>query len=113
MAGATGAGASGADDTGAGDTGNLWLTPRHTRWLLGGPMAVLIAILAMGAMPLWFPAGAAGVDHLIFPLILFPALWAIPFFYAILAENLRRAALVMSGLAIVNAAGIAVLWTLS
>lgn len=95
------------------ETGGGWLTPRRTRWLLGGPMAVLIAILAMGAMPLWFPSGAAGVDHLIFPLILFPALWAIPFFYAILAENLRRATLVMTGFAILNAAGIAVLWTTS
>ncbi|RKQ72383.1 hypothetical protein [Oceanibaculum indicum] len=94
-------------------TGGGWLTPRRTRWLLGGPMAILIAILAMGAMPLWFPVGAAGVDHLIFPLILFPALWAIPFFYAILAENLRRATLVMTGIAILNAAGIAVLWTAS
>ena len=90
-----------------------WLTPTQTRWLLGGPMAVLIAILAMGAMPLWFPAGAAGVDHLIFPLILFPALWAAIFFYAILAENLRRAALVMTALVIANAAGIAVLWNIS
>lgn len=95
------------------DGGAGWLTPRRARWLLGGPMAVLIAILTMGAMPLWFPAGAAGVDHLIFPLILFPALWAVPFFYAILTENLRRAALVMTGLAIVNAACIAVLWTAS
>lgn len=90
-----------------------WFTTRRTRWLLGGPMAVLIAILAMGAMPLWFPAGAAGVDHLIFPLILFPALWAAVFFYAILAENMRRAALVMTALALVNAACIAVLWTMS
>ncbi|MFO7483772.1 hypothetical protein [Oceanibaculum nanhaiense] len=97
----------------AGETGSRWLTARQARWLLGGPMAVLIAILAMGAMPLWFPTGAAGVDHLIFPLILFPALWAAPFFYAILAENLRRAALVLTGLAFVNAAGIAVLWTIS
>ena len=97
----------------AGETGRRWLTARQARWLLGGPMALLIAILAMGAMPLWFPAGAAGVDHLIFPLILFPALWAAPFFYAILAENLRRAALLLTGLAIVNAAGIAVLWTIS
>jgi hypothetical protein len=90
-----------------------WFTTRRTRWLLGGPMAVLIAVLAMGAMPLWFPAGAAGVDHLIFPLILFPALWAAAFFYAILAENMRRAALVMTALALVNAACIAVIWTIS
>ena len=90
-----------------------WFTTRRMRWLLGGPMAVLIAILAMGAMPLWFPAGAAGVDHLIFPLILFPALWAAAFFYAILAENMRHAALVMTALALVNAACIAVLWTMS
>ncbi|MBU0724587.1 MAG: hypothetical protein KJ904_07005 [Alphaproteobacteria bacterium] len=90
-----------------------WFTAKRTRWLLGGPMAVLIAIMAMGAMPLWFPTGAAGVDHLVFPLILFPALWAAGFFYAILAENLRRAALVMTALALINAACIAVLWTIS
>lgn len=73
------------------------------RWFLAGPVALLLAAAVMAAMPLWFPQGAAGIDHLILPLILFPAIWAGAFFYACLGENLGRASLVLIGLLTVNA----------
>ena len=80
------------------------------RWILAGPVALAVAYVVMAAMPLWFPEGVAGVDHLILPLILFPAIWAGAFFYACLAENLGRACVVLIGLLLVNggAAGWAV-----
>ncbi len=74
------------------------------RWILAGPVTLAVAVAVMATMPLWFPQGAAGIDHLILPLILFPALWAVAFFYACLAENLTRAGVILIGLLIVNAA---------
>ena len=74
------------------------------RWILAGPVAIAVAIAVMAAMPLWFPEGAAGIDHLILPLILFPAIWAAAFFYACLAENLGRASVVLIALLLINAA---------
>lgn len=74
------------------------------RWILAGPVALTVAYVVMAAMPLWFPEGAAGIDHLILPLILFPAIWAAAFFYACLAEDLGRASVVLIGLLLINAA---------
>ena len=74
------------------------------RWILAGPVAMAVAVAVMAAMPLWFPQGAAGIDHLILPLVLFPAIWAAAFFYACLADNLRRAGFVLVGLLLINAA---------
>ena len=77
------------------------------RWLLAGPAALAVAVAVMAAMPLWFPEGIAGIDHLVLPLILFPALWAAAFFYACLAENLGRASVILVGALLVNAAAAA------
>ena len=73
--------------------------PVLTRWLLAGPGALLAALATLMAMPLWVPPGAAGVNDVAFPIILTPLLWALPFFYAVLEENLVRGTLVL-GLAI-------------
>lgn len=64
--------------------------PLTTRWLLAGPGALLAALAAMAAMPVWLPPGAAGIDNVALPILLTPLLWAIPFFYACLEENLPR-----------------------
>ncbi|MEM9617954.1 MAG: hypothetical protein AAF936_08345 [Pseudomonadota bacterium] len=56
----------------------------------------------MAAMPVWFPRGAAGIDHVAFPLVLFPAFWAIAFFYALLTERLARASLFVLVLTLIN-----------
>ena len=65
------------------------------RWSLAGPGALAAAVSVTGAMPLWFPAGAAGLDHLVLPLVLFPVLWALALIYAVLEENLARASLAL------------------
>ena len=60
------------------------------------------------AMPVWLPAGAAGINDIAFPILLTPLLWALPFFYACLEENLVRGTLVISGAIIVQGALVAV-----
>jgi hypothetical protein len=75
-------------------------TPRSSRWqtaarvTLAGPVTVLLSAMVFAGMPLWFPRGAAGVDHIVLPLILLPAIWAALFFYAVLDRSLVRVALV-------------------
>ena len=74
------------------------------RWILAGPVALAVAIAVMAAMPLWFPEGTAGIDHLILPTILFPAIWAAAFFYACLSENLLRSSVLLIGVLAINGA---------
>jgi hypothetical protein len=70
--------------------------PVATRWILAGPVALLAALATMAAMPLWLPAGAAGVNAIVLPIVLTPLLWAVPFFYACLEPNLARCAVALS-----------------
>jgi hypothetical protein len=81
--------------------------PTATRWILAGPGALAAALLSMMAMPVWLPAGPAGVDNIAFPMVLAPVLWAVPFFYACLEENLVRGAAVMLGAIVVQGALVA------
>jgi hypothetical protein len=74
----------------------------NPRFWLAGPLTLLASYALMAGMPAWLPSGAAGINHLAFPLILFPALWAVLFFYCCLAENLRRVTLVLTVITIVN-----------
>ena len=69
--------------------------PVATRWILAGPIAVLVAVATMMALPLWLPEGPAGIDNIAYPILLSPILWAIPFLYACLAEDLFRCAAVL------------------
>jgi hypothetical protein len=74
------------------------------RWLLAGPGALAAAVATMMAMPVWLPAGAAGVDHLAFPIVLAPLIWSVPFFYAVLEERLPRAVAVLAAVTFLQAA---------
>ena len=73
------------------------------RWTLAGPVTLIAAVLMMASGPLWFPGGAAGIDNMVLPLVLFPAFWAIFFFYSLIEENLLRAALLMGAVILINA----------
>ena len=70
--------------------------PRNSRWhtvarvTLAGPITILLSAMTFAGMPLWLPRGAAGIDHIILPLILLPAVWAILFFHAVLDRSLAR-----------------------
>jgi len=74
----------------------------NLRFWLAGPATLVVAYVLMAAMPVWFPPGVASINHLAFPVVLFPAFWAVLFFYAVLAERLWRAAGVFAALALVN-----------
>lgn len=64
------------------------------RVILAGPVAAAVALLVLAGMPLWLPKGAGGVDNLIWPLVILPAVWAALFFHAVLDSSLLRIALV-------------------
>lgn len=83
-----------------------WIEARPTlvRWLLAGPGAILAGLATMAAMPLWLPAGGAGVNDVALPIILTPLLWAVPFFYAVLARSLPRATAVLVAVVVVQTA---------
>ncbi len=68
------------------------------RVLLAGPWTLVAAFVVMAGMATWLPAGAAQVDNLIMPLVLFPLIWVILFFAACLDANLRRATLISLGI---------------
>ncbi|MEO0622177.1 MAG: hypothetical protein AAFU49_00395 [Pseudomonadota bacterium] len=81
--------------------------PATVRWWLGGAGSVVLSILAMAAMPLWLPKGSAGIDHIVFPVVLFPAIWAAVFFYVVLEGSPVRCLCVMLGATAINIALIA------
>ncbi len=72
------------------------------RFWMAGPVTLIIAVFIMAAMSLWFPKGQAGIDHLVFPLVLFPLIWATVFFYVVLDRHLKRVGLVMLLLFLMN-----------
>ncbi|MEM7691236.1 MAG: hypothetical protein AAF194_02165 [Pseudomonadota bacterium] len=65
------------------------------RALVAGPLAILTAVLAMAATPLVTPASEGGVDHFIFPILLFPGYLAGACLYAVIDDKLARAAAVL------------------
>ena len=77
-----------------------WLNryPTTMRWILCGPAAFLASATIMAVLPLWLPHGRAEIDHLVFPILMFPGIWAAVFFYACLERNIARATSVISGL---------------
>ena len=69
--------------------------PKLARWLLAGPGALLAALLFMTSMPVWFPAGTAGVNNIVLPPVLAPLFWAAAFTYTCIEENLLRGTVVI------------------
>ncbi len=61
------------------------------RFWLTGPATFLLAVIVMLGMAIWFPKGEAQVDNIVLPMVAFPLIWAILFFYAYLERNLKRA----------------------
>lgn len=74
-----------------------WISgrPLTMRWILAGPIAFILAIVTMAAMPFWLPEGPAGVDHLAMPVIIFPLIWTVTLMYPCLDDNVPRATLIM------------------
>ncbi|MDK2758223.1 MAG: hypothetical protein KYX66_15975 [Blastomonas fulva] len=74
------------------------------RWVMAGPLALIAAVVTMASMPLWLPGGAAGIDNLIWPILLFPALWAVYFLYALIEARPLRGTGVITAIILANAA---------
>ena len=80
---------------------------RLARLVLAGPLASITAALVMAGGAVWLPKGAAKIDNLVLPIVLFPAIWAALFFYASLDRQLKRAYGIVLALALLNAGLIA------
>lgn len=80
-------------------------TKRHFWWrtLLAGPAVCLTSLAALCGGALWVPQGAAAINHLALPLVLFPAILAALFFHACLDRSLIRVAAVQGSLLLLNA----------
>jgi hypothetical protein len=84
--------------------------PRRRLWprvVLAGPLTVICSVLVMCGGSLWLPKGAAQIDNIVLPIGLFPAIWAVFFFYASLDRRLGRAYAVILGLSLLHALAIA------
>ncbi|MEM1006350.1 MAG: hypothetical protein AAF496_07755 [Pseudomonadota bacterium] len=76
--------------------------PRLSRWVLSGPIVFVATVFVMMGMAFWWPVGAARVDHIALPVLLFPLIWAGLFFYALIDDDLLRAGSVLIGLIVVH-----------
>ncbi|MEL7042484.1 MAG: hypothetical protein AAGL90_13245 [Pseudomonadota bacterium] len=74
-----------------------------SRWLLAGPVALIAAVLVMGGSTQFLPVGPAGIDNILFPILLFPGIWAIFFFIAVMFDHVWKAALLILGASAVHA----------
>jgi hypothetical protein len=73
------------------------------RWVTAGPLTLIAAVVTMAAAPLWFPKGAAGIDNLVFPLLLFPLFWAVYVFYSLIEPKPLRGLAVVVAVVFANA----------
>lgn len=73
------------------------------KFWLAGSMALLLAIFVVASMALWLTEGMAASHYWMIPIILFPLIWSVAFFYPILDNNIRRASLVMTVTLMVSA----------
>ena len=78
------------------------------RGLLAGPLAFIAATLIMLGSTVWLPAGAAQINNLVLPIVLFPLIWTLLFLYALLDARLVRAYGVVAALCLADGALIAV-----
>lgn len=74
-----------------------------SRWMLAGPGALIAAILAMGGSTQWLPVGPSGLDNMLYPVLLFPGIWAVFFFIAIMFDHVWKAALLIIGVSVAHA----------
>lgn len=75
--------------------------PRLTRWLLAGPGVLAAALLFTMSMPVWFPSGSAGVNHIAYAQVFAPLNWGVLFTYACLEDDQPRGVAVIGGLGLI------------
>ena len=62
-----------------------------SRGILAGPMCFIVSAVVMAGAALWYPEGAAHINNIVVPIAVYPAIWAVLFFYLMLDRNLGRA----------------------
>lgn len=72
------------------------------RFWLAGPLAMVLSIVIMASSPVWLPHNSQHLYHMVFPVLLFPLIWGVCFFYPLLENNIKRAFLVMIGALLIN-----------
>lgn len=78
-------------------------TTRWARIILAGPLVLICSILIMGGALVWVPPGNGGVDHIVLPIVAYPAIWTALFFYACCERQLMRGYAIVGGLLAVHA----------
>ena len=85
--------------------------PVLLRWVLGGPVVLAVSLLFTMALAVVLPTGSAGVDNIVWPLVLAPVFWALLFIYVCLEESLKRGVAILVAIgalsSILVAAGLA------
>ncbi len=69
------------------------------RFWLAGPGAFVLALLVLLGMAVWFPKGPANLNNIALPMMGFPLIWAVLFFYAYLDRRPSRVSWIFAGLA--------------
>jgi len=72
------------------------------RIVLAGPLALICSIAMLGGTLVWLPPGAGGVNHIVLPIVLYPAIWSGLFFYACFDRRLWRSYIVVIGLLLLH-----------
>lgn len=78
--------------------------PTWLRWVLAGPVTLIIAIAGMASSATFGAGEVPSFNAIAFGLISFPAFWGVMFFYYLLEEKPLRALLVTLVLVGINAA---------
>ncbi|MEM9574053.1 MAG: hypothetical protein AAF870_02355, partial [Pseudomonadota bacterium] len=72
------------------------------RWLIAGPLVLIVTLLTWVVMPLWVPKGPSGFNNILLSLIALPLIWAVLFHYALLEHRQWRSALILVALLIAH-----------
>lgn len=72
------------------------------RFMLAGPLVFVCSVAVMGGAAVLIPPGPATINHVAIPLVLFPGVWALLFFYACLETRLSRCSAALLLLVVAN-----------
>ncbi|MEM8794486.1 MAG: hypothetical protein AAGE61_02875 [Pseudomonadota bacterium] len=78
--------------------------PTAIRWILAGPLAFILTVLSLAALPHLLPVGRGGIDHLIYPTIFIPITWSVFIIWPVMTEKLTRCLAIYTGLTILSIA---------
>ena len=81
---------------------------RWARAILVGPLVFLCSLGIMGGANLWLPPGAGGVNDIVLPILLYPAVWTALFFYACFERRIWRGYAIVGGIAALHLVAFAV-----